>query len=358
VLLLTDLADMAAHSADVPAAVAYSEHALTLAQALVDEDSEVPLREAVSTRAFVLHMAGRHLEAGLLLEAAVTMARRTGNPAEQARAQMKFGNLVNEDDPRAALAAMLECASLASSAGMRAMQGLALANASEGAVDLGEWDLAEEALGEASLLSRDAQDDADGATMVTAMLVAHREDPVAALAMLDELDVRRDGRWDLVLLHTWFLRVRSLCSYLRGDNAGAARDAAQSLELDPAGPNAALSLWTAVLAGAALGSADQVRAALLATGGLRGQWTRMVRAAARAAISALEGEDTAAAAMKASLDAWTTAGLPLDHALTALCALRVLPTAELPLSDVTQARSYLEGLRATSLLRLFAEAAA
>jgi class 3 adenylate cyclase len=356
VLLLKSLADMAAHRADVPAAVTYSERALTLAQTLDDEEGEGPLREAVNTRAFVLHMAGRHLEAGLFLEAAVAMARRTGNPAAQVRALMSFGNLIFEDEPRAALEAMAECATLARGAGMRAIEGLALANLSEGAADLGEWDLAESALHEASLLARGDQDDADGATMTRAMLVAHRDDPVSALAMLDELDVRRAHSWDMVLVHTWFLRVRSLCRFLGGDDAGAARDAAHSLELDPAGVNAGLSLWIAVLSGTALRDADRVRAALDTTAGLRGKWTRLVRTTAHAAIAALDGDDSAAAAMKASLEAWSAAGLPLDHAFTALCALRVLPAADLPLADIAQARAYLEALRATSLLRLYDDA--
>jgi class 3 adenylate cyclase len=352
VLLLTDLADRSTHITDIDAALAQSERALTLAQTLEDDEGEAPLREAVSARAFALHMAGRHFEARLLLEAAVTMARRTGSPAAQARALMMCGVGINEDDPRAALEAMTECATLSSSAGMRAVQGLALANASEGATDLGEWATAESALAGAALLARGDQDDADGATMTRAMLVAHREDPSTALAMLDQLEERRNHSWDVVLMHTWFLRVQGLCRFLGGDAAGAAEAASRSLALDASGGNAAGTLWVAVQAGSVLRNATGIRAALESTGGLRGQWTRMVRGTARAAISALEGQDGAAAAMGAALDAWTASGLPLDHAFAVVCTLNVLPPADVPTTDVDRARSYLEGLHATSLLRL------
>jgi len=353
VLLLTDLADSAAHGVDIASALDQSERALTLAQTLDEEEGEVPLREAVSTRAFALLMAGRHLEAGLLLEAAVEMARRTGSPAAQARALLTFAVTIMEDDPRAALVATMECASLASAAGMRGVQGLALANASEGAADLGEWEIAETALADAALLSRDEQDDADGATMTKAMLVAHRDDPASALAMLDALEVRRDSNWDMVMMHTWFLRVQSLCRYLGADAAGAARNAAYSLELDPSGGNAPLSLWMAVLAGAALRDASVIKGALDRTGGLRGHWVRLVRATARASISALEDPEHAPVVMRAALDGWTAAELPLDHAFAVGCAVNVLPASEIPPADILRARSYLEGLRASSMLRLY-----
>ena len=358
VLILSDLSTAAAHSIDIAAALATSERALTLAQTLDDDEAgEAPLREAVGSRAFATHMAGRHLEARLLFEAEVAMARRTQNLAAQARALMTFGVGINEDDPRAALEAMLECAALSASSGMRAVQGLALANASEGAVDLGEWDIAERALDAAAPLSRDERDDADGATMTRAMLVAHREDPQRALALLRELDARRAGSWDMVMMHTWFLRVQSLCRFLGGDPSGSVTDAAHSLELDPSGGNAGLSLWVAVQAGCALRDAGAVRAALESATGLRGQWMRLIRTTARASIAALEHQDGSAAAMASALEAWTSVGLPLDHAFAALCAVYVLPPGDVPHADVARARSYLKGLRAISMLRLYDAAA-
>jgi class 3 adenylate cyclase len=354
VVLLGDIAVSLAHAGEIAQALDVSERALTLAQTIEDDDdSELPLRDAVNARAFVLHVAGRHLESRLLFEELVAMSRSTGSPAALARALLTFGVGINEDDPRGSLVAMQECAGYAQAGGLRAMQGLALANASESAVDLGEWDVAEAALAEASRLSRGERDDADGAMMTEAMLVAHRADPQSALAMLSEMDARRDQSWDVVLMHTWFLRVQALCRYLGGDAVGAAADAQLSLQLDSAGGNAGPSLWVAVQACSALGDAGGISRALDATAGLRGHWTRMVRMTARAAIAVLAGADGGGASMQAALDAWTSAGLPLDHACATLCSLYLLPPADVSQSDRERARAHLEGLRATSLLRLF-----
>src|SRR3954453_10732550 len=103
-----------------------------------------------------------------------------------------------EDDPRAAFDAMLECAAVASKSGYRPVQGLALANASEGAVDLGEWARADGALGEMADLTREDSIDDDGATLTRAMLTAHRGDPEQALASVVLLESRRSETWDSI----------------------------------------------------------------------------------------------------------------------------------------------------------------
>ena len=84
----------------------------------------------------------------------------------------------------------------------------------------------------------------------------------------------------------------------------------------------------------------------------------MVRATGRASICALEDQDGAAAAMQAAFDAWTAAGLPLDHAFAVVCALHVLAPSDLSQADIARARSYLEGLREASLLRRYDAASA
>ena len=101
-----------------------------------------------------------------------------------------------------------------------------------------------------------------------------------------------------------------------------------------------------------------VRSALAATTGLRGQWIRMVRMTATGVLAALDGDEDAPAHIRATLDLWTAAGLPLDHASATLCALRVLPPTDAPQDDVDRARAYLTGLQATSMLRLYDAATA
>jgi class 3 adenylate cyclase len=347
--VLSTLSDEASHSGLIEASLGYSERALVLAQTMDGEDA---VRPAAAARAFGLMMAGRHFEARLFLDAGVDLARRDGSPLDQARALMHFGVAVNEDDPRAALDAMLECAALAGRAGVRPIEGLALANASEGAVDLGEWEAADRALAEMALLTCEQSADDDGATMTRAMLTAHRGNPDAALAALAELESRRGQSWDVVQMRTWFLRVRALCFFIAGDPSGAADAAATSMTLDPAGGNAPTSLWIAVQAASARHDAATITAALEATSTLRGHWTALVRGTASAAAACLEGEADAASTMGAALDAWSDAVLPLDHASATLCALHVLGAAA-PAGHVDRARAYLTELRATSLLRLF-----
>ncbi len=358
VLILSALTTQSAHAGQIEAALDYSARALTLAQTLEFDEDEFAVREALGARAFATMIAGRHIEARLFMEASVEMARKTGNPVDQARALMHFGVAIFEDDPRAALEAMLDCAALSSAAGMRPTQGLALANASEGAVDLGEWDIGERALTDAALLARDDRPDDDGATMTRAMLIAHREDPLEALALLDELEARRGQSWDAVMMRTWFLRVRSLCRFLNANAAESAQDAATSIGLDPAGGNAASSLWMSVQAGCALRDPGVIRTALEGTAKFRGHWTHAIRVTAVAAIAALDGDDDARQLVGTALDAWDNMDFPLDHAIATLCAIHALGADDVPGTHVQQSRAYLEDLRAVSMLKLYDNASA
>jgi class 3 adenylate cyclase len=350
VQVLAALSDDAAHSGLAEAALDYSERALVIAQTMDGEDA---VRPAAAARAFALMLAGRHFEARLFLDAGVEMSRRGGSHLDQARALMYFGVAVMEDDPRAALDAMLECADRSGRGGVLPVQGLALANASEGAVDLGEWDTADRALAESALLIREASADDDGARMTAAMLTAHRGDPDAALSALEALDASRGQNWDILQMRTWYLRVQALCLFLRGDPDAAAEAAMTSVIRDPSGGNAPTSLWIAVQAASARRDVAQIRLALDATSALRGHWTALVRRTALAVVACLEREDGAAAAMGDVLDAWSAADLPLDHAFATLAALQVIGAAGMPSGHVDQSRAYLTELRATSLLRLY-----
>ena len=220
VQVLCALADDASHALRIEDALDYTDRALVVAQAIEGDDA---IRTAAASRAFALMLGGRHFEGRLFLDAGVEMARRGGSWFDQARAFMYFGVSVMEDDPRASLDAMLECAELTSKAGVRPIQGLALANASEGAVDLGEWEIADRALDEIADLMRNDSIDDDGGILTRAMLTAHRGDPEAALAALVDLEARRSTTWEVVQMHTWFLRVRSLCQFLAGDAGRSSR---------------------------------------------------------------------------------------------------------------------------------------
>jgi tetratricopeptide (TPR) repeat protein len=352
--VLSALAFHDAHARRVPEALDRSERALVLAQSIDLPDDDATLAGSVESRAFAMHMAGRHLESAMLQNASLSMARRADNPLTLARALLSYGVTLHEDDPRASWEAMLESARLSGGIGMRPAQALALANASEFAVDLGDFDAAQEALDQAASVMRDeATPDAVGLALTRAMLLAHRGEPVPALAIIEDLEEQvGDALSGIVMMRTWLLRARALVRFLGGDAQAAADDAAESLATDPAGGNASLSLWMAVLAGSVLRDPPAIRAALDATSGLRGQWTRTARTTARACLAALENNTDAAEAMKTALDAWTAAELPLDHAFATLCAQYLLPAEPLLDADVQRARNYLQARRAHSLLGL------
>jgi hypothetical protein len=88
---------------------------------------------------------------------------------------------------------------------------------------------------------------------------------------------------------------------------------------------------------------------------MRGAWITAVRATADGAAAALT-DPSDAQRLSVALDGWTALGMPLDHALATLCAVRVLPTESAPVDQVRAAHDYLAGLRATSLPRLLDEA--
>jgi class 3 adenylate cyclase len=349
-LVLSALAAAAAHRGHLEAALDYSDRAMIVAETV---GSDAALRPAAHARAFALTIAGRHFESRLLMEATVEIARRTGSPLEEARGLMTFGTMVCEDDLRAAMRAWLDSAALSERAGMRPLEGMALSNVSEVAVDLGEWDIAERALADLGMFARDQSLEADGGEMTMAMLTAFRGNPLAALAALDDLEARRGASWDVVLMRTWFLRVRALCLFLAGDSRGASDVAAESMARDPSGANAGSSLWTAIQAECAMHNPSAIRTALDSTVGLRGRWMELARETANAAVVALDREDGASSRMDAALDAWLAAGLPLDHALATLCAMHVLSVEDLGTGHPDRARTYLTELQADAVLRLY-----
>ena len=194
----------------------------------------------------------------------------------------------------------------------------------------------------------------DGLALSDAMLTAYRGDTVAARALLDRLETQRRPDWSAILMTTWFLRTRGVVRLLDGDAAGALADARESLRLDASGGNAATALWQGVQAAARLHDSDVIATMLGSTTGLRGTWVDDVRATATAIVSGLDGDGEAAAAAFAQvLAGWRERDLPLDHAFAAATALQVLPPYLLPRTDVDEALTYLRGVPADGVLRLF-----
>jgi class 3 adenylate cyclase/tetratricopeptide (TPR) repeat protein len=345
--VLAALADRACVLGHTEEALRYSEAAIVHAQQWADDGA---LRQAASARAFALTMAGRRYEARLLYDSFAEMSREKGSPFEQAAALMQLGVFLFEGEVREAVQVSLEAAELAARAGALPLRRIALANASEGAVDLGEWDVAEAALSDAEVIGMTDGFDQDGLELTRCMLLAHRGHHEEASAVLQELESDRWDGWTALQMRTWFLRARGMCRLLAGDDAGAADDFRRlvtdfDLDINTSG---GLLLVTAAAAGRRDPAA--IEAFLDRTAVLSGAWVDLAVAAGRATVAALEGASGGAAAFDALLDDWIAASYPLDHAFTVLCAVRALPAEQVPPGHLDRARDYLRELGGVALL--------
>jgi hypothetical protein len=268
---------------------------------------------------------------------------------------MRHGVMLATGDPRAAMNSFLDAAAIAGRAGMRPAQGMGLANAAESAIDLGELDVAARALADFEEISLSASTEQDAASLSKVLLAAYLGDIDAANDELDRLEVERRPDWGAVQMTTWYLRTRSAARLVDDDPAGALADACESIGLEESGGNASTVFWQGVQAAIRLHDPAAITSLLASTIGLRGAWVNAVRATAAAAVTVLDGDvEAGARSMHAALDGWRELDLPLDHALAAAAAGQLLPPELVPQEDVDSARSYLQGLNADGLLRLFA----
>jgi tetratricopeptide (TPR) repeat protein len=303
--------------------------------------------------------AGRHYEAGLLCEGALVLARRSGSILTQLGAALEAGVQLATGEPRRGLELFLEAADLAGRLGNRPGRAMALANAAETAIDMGELVTAERCLVQAAELAQVAEQgdggpqlDVDGATLSQAMLDAYRGDVDRGLTALDELEERRRSQWDALQMSTWFLRTRSAVHLVRREWHAALADSLEAVSLDPSGANSSTSLWQGIQAAARLNDSDAVTTLLDLTPGLRGEWVSIVRATARATQLGLDGDPAAGDAFAAALARWRDRDLPLDHAFAAALAAHLLPPESVPADEVETARSFLTAASATGVLAL------
>ena len=350
VLVAACLADYANTVGDSADALRWSEDALVTAQGLHDDSA---LISAASARTWALLNAERHFEASLLSEGVVALAERTGSADLLGQALNRQGVVIVNSDPRGAVDVFMQAADVARRAGARSSESLCLANCAETAIDLGELDTAAAALERAQDLTGWLGNDQDALVLCGAQLRAYRGDAVEALTMLDTLGRERRPVWVALQMITWYLRIRSVARHVAGDHEGAVADAREAIAVQPAGTNAGSALWAGVQAAARVRDGEALRGMLADTVGIRGVWIDDVRASARGALLALDGDtDAGAEALRTSLATWHERDLPLDHAAAVGIALAVLPPDEVPSEEVERARTYLGGIGADGLLGL------
>jgi class 3 adenylate cyclase len=343
------LADHAAGIGDQPTALAHAEFALQLAEESGDPGA---LRAAASAKGWALMNIGRHWEGALLARGVLDLAERSGSTLDFARAWMSLGVGMAEEDPRAAMNAFLTAAEHSAAAGVRPLESLNHANASEAATDVGEWDIADHELAAAEDIATAAREET-GLILTRAMLAAMRGDAVTGLALMAGVgDI--DRQTESVQLQTWYWRALAVVRLTAGDAEGGLAAARRAVELEPAGGNASNATWAGVRAACALRDAAAIEDLMQQTAALRGTWFEAVRRNARALVDCLRERPPAAsaesvAALTTALAEWQALDLPLDHALAVTAAAYAVPADQLAAEHLEAARATLRTLGADGL---------
>ncbi|HEX9124411.1 MAG TPA: adenylate/guanylate cyclase domain-containing protein [Actinomycetota bacterium] len=327
-------------------AIGWVEVALPIAER---RDLTELLADALSTKSVALFNLGRHRESVMLARGALALAEEIGSHQTRAEALLNLAVQISEDDPAESLHAFLDGAESARRAGIRNLEEIHLANAVEGAIDLGRWAQADAVLAE--LEGRELPGFIGaGARFSAAMLAALRGDVSGADRYLDEVASRLEST-ELLAERTWHLRARSVVRLAGGDLEGGYEDAMTAVAADPAGMNSALAVWVAARAGLWLRDPARAHACLDAMDPLRGRWIEVVRRSTEAGLAALEGRiEDASNGYRRVLESWAMMEAPLDLALTAIDALTLLPRESVPDGAAEQARAILTDLGAHPLL--------
>jgi class 3 adenylate cyclase/tetratricopeptide (TPR) repeat protein len=331
---------------DEETAIALAERALTIAERLHLTDVMI---EALDAKGLAYFNLGRHREATILGHGELELADEIGSLRYRGWALLAIGVGSMEEDPAGALRAFLESAEAARRAGDRGGEMLALTNAAEGAIELGRWDEAEEALqhldgrqlGTENELAREFSE---------ILLQAHRGEVGAARRRLDGIAPRVEALEQLAM-HTWFGRDSALVHLLGGDPAPAFEAAIEALELEPSGLNAYYAAREAARAAVWLRDPDRLHRALEAMASFRGRWIDAVHRNAEAGLAALEGRrEDALAGYERALDEWRALETRLDQAFCAADMAHVLPDEELTSEALAESTAFLTEIGAVSLL--------
>jgi class 3 adenylate cyclase/predicted ATPase len=328
------------------AAIALAERALTIAERLHLTDVMI---EALDAKGGAYFNLGRHREATILGRGTLELADEIGSLRYRSWALMAIGIGTLEEDPAGAVRALLESAETARRAGDRTGEMLALTNAAEGAIELGRWDEAEEALHRLEGRELGAENEL-AREFSEILLQAHRGDVAAARRRLDAMAPRIEAAEQLAM-HTWFGRVSALVHLLGVDPAPAFEAAIEAVELEPSGINAHYCAREAAHAAVWLRDPDGLHRAIEAMAPLRGRWFDAVRRTAEAGLAALGGRrEDALAGYERALSEWRALGTPLDQAFCAADMAHVLPDEELTTEALAESTAFLTEIGAVSLL--------
>jgi len=331
---------------DEEAAIALAERALTIAERLHLTDVMI---EALDAKGLAYFNLGRHREATILGHGELELADEIGSLRYRSWALMAIGVASMEEEPAGALRAFLESAEAARRAGDRGGEMLGLTNAAEGAIELGSWDEAEDALQRLDGRELGAENEL-AREFSEILLQAHRGDLGTARVRLDGIAPRVETAEQLAM-RTWFGRDSALVYLLSGDPAPAFEAAIEAIELEPSGLNAYYAAREAARAAVWLRDPERLHRALEAMASSRGRWIDAVRHTAEAGLAALEGRrEDALAGYERALSEWRALDTPLDQAFCAADMAHVLPDEELTTEALAESTAFLKEIGAVSLL--------
>ncbi len=350
-LLYRSRASTARMMGDNELALGYIERALPILEELDDREA---LGESMALKAIVLYALGRQYESRVLLEGAQQMAEATASARVSAMVLMMLGSLLS-DEPRKMFQASLDSAEAARRAGDRPGESMALGNALELAIDLGEWQAADTIATELDERPNLPTISRDAVSMCRAMLAAYRGDDDAASSFLTSAQGALTS--GLIDQRTWYLRTNSLVNLLAGRLDEAIAEGTRAVEEDPLGGNAPTALAGTARAALWKPDVDSARRALEAMAPLRGPWVDAVRDGTQAGIDGIAGRrDAAIDGFRRAIDGFRAMELGFDVALTVVDAVVVLGSPGVSVGELERTGAYLTELSAKPLLERLEDA--
>ena len=303
--------------------------------------------EGMQARGGALWLMGRPIEGRALVEGSLRVAERSAPGPAMARATFHLALSLGEEDPRAAVEAGRRTVELCRRFGLGPMRLVALMNATEAALTVGEWAWLE---AELDVVDRDELEASDQ----TALDVARAE--IAAIRgrdvreMINAIRLFGSRTQDPQVVAATAIGL-AFVALAEGRFEDAYREAQRAESDDLNGPAARVVACRAAIR---LGDGERALATLgrLDAGGWRGTALGLARDALAAAVAALDGRWPEAVA--GFTDAWRRfRELQLDMALalSALDCLAVAPPGD-PLAELAarEARTILEREGATAYL--------
>lgn len=312
----------------------------------------------VSPKIFLLMLANRGVEATMLAHGYVDWIREHGDLRQLANALSTAGTTLTNEDPRGSLALAMEGLEVARRGGFGNLEGDILANGIESAIELGDFEKADEMIRRLD----------EFPTLSTGNVLAYHLNRANLAAYRGDVNLAREAmaslpREDVARSMTWVPRVRSVVLTQGGDPEAGYELALAAIRQEKGGANVPFALWAA--ARAALWSDRQIPQAasclktlLDETATLRGSWMTNARASLEAALAGLDGHrEEAVAGFAKVLNTWKRMDLPFDHAATVGDAVVVLGAQGVAKEELRSAESFLRRIGAMPLLERITEAA-